>query len=89
MAELERLARRTVPHAAAARALAERLPGVDSSGRGDDAVIGTATRLGAWVVTSDDELQHRLRDLGVTVLAPRDRHRLELAPGRPAKLGNR
>ncbi len=91
LAELDRLVLRRTPDAAAARALAARYPVVRAPGRGDDAVLLCARRSGAWVVTADRALRERLVAEGVTVLAPRDRHRLERFPGvpraRPPSLG--
>jgi rRNA-processing protein FCF1 len=83
LAELDRLAARGTPEAAAARALAARYHTVTAIGRGDDAVLRVAVRLGAWVVTADRELRARLSARGVGVLTPRDRHRLEAYPAHP------
>jgi rRNA-processing protein FCF1 len=90
--ELDRLVEREVPNASAARALARRYPALASPGRGDDAVVRVARRWGTPVVTGDAELRDRLRAAGVAVLAPRDRHRLELhapQPSRTARRGRR
>ncbi len=76
--ELDRLAERGAPGAAAARALAERFDRLEVHAEGDDGVLEGARRTAAVVVTADRELQDRLRESGVAVLAPRDRHRLEL-----------
>jgi uncharacterized protein len=79
--ELDRLSERGTPEASAARALAARYPSLRSPGTGDDAIVRVAVRAGAWVVTADRDLRGRLRERGVTVLSPRDRHRLELHRG--------
>jgi rRNA-processing protein FCF1 len=79
--ELDRLVARSTRHAVAARALAERFARLSGSGHGDDAVVAAAVRRRAVVVTADRALQARLRARGIAVLAPRDRHRLELRPG--------
>jgi rRNA-processing protein FCF1 len=76
--ELDRLVARGIPEAAAARALAARYPVVPAPGKGDDAVLRSAVRTRAWVVTADRALRERLTHRGVTVLSPRDRHRLEV-----------
>jgi rRNA-processing protein FCF1 len=78
--ELDHLVERHTPHAAAARDYSTRFVLVASKGDGDDAVVEVALRKRAFVVTADQELQARLRRQGVSVLAPRDRHRLELQP---------
>jgi rRNA-processing protein FCF1 len=83
LAELDRLVARDVPRASAARALARRYPIAASRGAGDDAILATAARRRAVVVTADRELAARLVERGITVLVPRDRHRLEALPGRP------
>lgn len=75
--ELDRLVARSTPDATAARALAGRYRTVATSGRGDDAVVAAAGRLGAAVVTADRGLRQRLTAAGNMVLYPRDRHRLE------------
>jgi len=80
--ELDRLVARGVPEARGALALAQKFPVVPVEGRGDLAILATAVRLGAWVVTADRALAERLRREGVSVLVPRDRHRLELHRGR-------
>jgi len=90
--ELDRLVADGTPQATAARTMAERFPVVRARGRGDAAVLEAAVRRGAWVVTADRALAARLVAVGVTVLVPRDRHRLErvmgaLAP--PARSGRR
>ena len=84
LAELDRLAARGAPHAAAARALAGRLRPVASEGRGDDAVVRAAFALRASVVTGDRRLAGVLRGVGVAVLMPRDRVRLDLKLPRAA-----
>jgi rRNA-processing protein FCF1 len=84
--ELDRLVDRKEAGASAARALAERYRLVRSRGTGDDAILEVARRRHGWVVTADQELRGRLVMNGVTVLAPRDRHRLEtFLPRPPAK----
>ncbi|MGA9043658.1 MAG: hypothetical protein ACLP8V_01095 [Thermoplasmata archaeon] len=80
--ELETLAARGVPGARAATALAQKFPALAVAGRGDAAILNAAVRHGAWVVTADRALAERLRRRGVSVLVPRDRHRLDLHPGR-------
>ena len=92
LAELDRLTERGALHAAAARAFARRLRPVPSEGRGDAAVVRTASQLRASVVTGDRRLADALRGVGVAVLMPRDRARLDLKlpraaaapPGRPS-----
>jgi rRNA-processing protein FCF1 len=83
--ELVRLAARGIPRAAAARALSERYGRLTSEAEGDDGVLASARRRRAVLLTADRELQQRARALGLSVLVPRDRHRLELLPGRPAR----
>lgn len=80
--ELDGLAVRGVAGARLASALARKFPRIPAVGRGDAAILEAATRVRAWVVTADRELADRLHARGVTVLAPRDRHRLESHPGR-------
>ncbi len=80
--ELDRLVARGVPGARGASALAQKFPVAPVEGRGDAAILKAAVRNGAWVVTADRALAERLRSEGVTVLVPRDRHRLELHRGR-------
>jgi rRNA-processing protein FCF1 len=80
--ELGRLAARGILEARGASALAERFPVLSVEGRGDAAVLDAAVRYHAWVVTADRMLAQRLRRRGVTVLVPRDRHRLETLRGR-------
>ena len=82
LGELDRLARSLTPGAVAARALADRFERVETSIRGDGGVLDAARRLGAWVVTADRDLQRRLVAHHVTVLRPRDQHRLETVEGR-------
>lgn len=81
--ELDRLVARETPGAAAARRFADRFELTSAPGLGDDAVLAAALRERAVVVTADRDLQARLRRHGVPVLAPRDRHRLELRPAEP------
>jgi len=57
--ELDRLVSRSTPDARAARAFAERYRVERSAGRGDDAIVRVAVRLGAWVVTADRGLRAR------------------------------
>jgi rRNA-processing protein FCF1 len=85
--ELERLAARGTPGGAGARALAERFGEVPSEGDGDDGVLEAAVREGAILLTADRELQARARAAGLSVLAPRDRHRLELRRAVPLGTG--
>ena len=87
--ELDRLKDRATPGAAGARALAEKFARTPARAEGDDAVAEVALRKRAIVVTADRGLQERLRASGISILAPRDRHRLELHPGRPEQLGRR
>ncbi len=82
--ELDRLAVSGTPRAEAARRLAARLPREATAERGDAGIIDVARRLRATVVTADRELQDRLLALGIPVLVPRDRHRLERRDGRRA-----
>jgi rRNA-processing protein FCF1 len=81
--ELDRLVTRATPDAGAARTLADRFGSTPAVREGDAAVLEVARRESALVVTADRELQTRLRAGGITVLAPRDRHRLEMRLGRP------
>jgi rRNA-processing protein FCF1 len=83
--ELESLVAAGTPEARAARELARRFRAVPSTGDGDDGVVAAAERTAATVVTADRELQRRLLAHGISVLLPRDRHRLELTRGRPAR----
>jgi rRNA-processing protein FCF1 len=80
--ELDRLVERATPGAAGARALAEKFARTAVASDGDDSVVEVAVRERAIVVTADRGLQERLRAAGLSVLAPRDRHRLELRPPR-------
>ena len=83
LGELVRLLVRRTPDAAATRAIASRYRTVPAAGSGDDAVLRCAVRRGGWVVTADRAFRERLLAEGVTVLAPRDRHRLErFLPGK-------
>ena len=75
--EVDRLRRRGVRHAALAAALASSLPSRPSPGSGDDAVAALALRLRAAVVTADRGLRDRLAAVGLTVLVPRQKSRLE------------
>lgn len=77
LAELRALAR-DGPDARAALRLAARYEVVPTEGRGDDAILALAVREGAAVVTADRALAARLRESGLKVLCPRERHRLEL-----------
>ena len=83
--ELDRLIARRTAGAVVARALADRFARAETPARGDTAIVELASRRGWAVVTADRALQARLSARGVTVLAPRDRHRLELRPGHPAR----
>jgi len=80
--ELERLVARHVPGATTAAAVARKFPELPVTGQGDTAVLDAAVRHRAWVVTADRALAERLRGAGVTVMVPRDRHRLELRRAR-------
>ncbi|MGA9840643.1 MAG: PIN domain-containing protein [Thermoplasmata archaeon] len=80
--ELDGLVEGRSPGAAGARSLARRFSPIPVRKRGDDAVVEAAVREHAVVVTADRGLQERLRRRGVTVLVPRDRHRLEVLPPR-------
>jgi uncharacterized protein len=82
--ELDGLVEGAAPGASGARALAAKFDRVPSTGAGDDAVLEVAVREHAVVVTADRALQERLRQRQITVLAPRDRHRLEVRPAHPA-----
>ncbi|MGA8302308.1 MAG: hypothetical protein WA691_07690 [Thermoplasmata archaeon] len=83
--ELDRLVDRATPAAAGARALADRFARTPTRAEGDEAVVEVALRERAIVVTSDRGLQERLRRCGISILVPRDRHRLELRPGRSTR----
>ena len=80
--ELGKLAEEEVPGARVASELSRRYPVVPVKARGDQGVVEAARRRRSWVVTADRALSARLRQFGVSVLVPRDRHRLELHPGR-------
>lgn len=82
LAELDHLRRRGTPHAALARALADRFPSLANPGRGDAAIVALARRRRAVVVTADRDLRDRLSGLGLAVLVPRDRARLTLVERR-------
>jgi rRNA-processing protein FCF1 len=79
--ELERLAERAVAGAANAVELARRFPGIQSHHGGDAGLLELARRSGGVVATGDQELRRRLVTAGVSVLFPRGKNRLELAPG--------
>jgi rRNA-processing protein FCF1 len=87
--ELDQLVDRGTPKAAAARAFADRFERTAARNDADDAVLEVAVREDAIVVTADRELQGRLRRRGISVLSPRDRHRLELRPGLAAPTNRR
>ncbi len=78
--ELQRLVRRRVAHARAALDLAGKFPELPTDLDGDAAIETLARDLGAWVVTGDRELRHRLTAQGIGVLFPRAGH--TLAPSR-------
>jgi len=80
--ELEKLASEEVAGSTAALELARRWPVVDAPGNADDAIVAAAQALRRPVVTADRELSERLRERGIDVYSPRDRHRLELHKGR-------
>ncbi len=79
--ELDSLVERDVQGARAAAAFARTLPILRVEGRGDDAILEYAAQHDVRVLTADRALGKRLRERGVDVLAPRDRHRLELRLG--------
>jgi rRNA-processing protein FCF1 len=86
LGELDALAERRVNGARPARELAGTFRELAGPGRGDDGIVRAAVGTGGWVATADRELARRLVARGITVLAPRDRSRLELhrgGPGRP------
>ena len=83
--ELDRLIGRRTAGAIAARALADRFRRAETALEGDEAIVELAVRRAWLVVTADRELQRRLAERGIAVLVPRDRHRLELRPGRSAR----
>jgi rRNA-processing protein FCF1 len=83
--ELDRLAARATPGAAGARALAAKFASVPAAAEGDAGVIEAAVRERAIVLTADRALQDLLRSRGLAVLAPRDRHRLELRRARRSR----
>jgi rRNA-processing protein FCF1 len=85
LGELDRLILRDTPGAAAARALGAKYRRLSSAGTGDDAVVRAAVQYRAWVVTSDRALRERLSREGVTVLSPRDRHRLQIHAAQRAR----
>ncbi|HXW66697.1 MAG TPA: hypothetical protein VEL82_02280 [Thermoplasmata archaeon] len=80
--ELERLVATGEPRAALARTLATRYDAIAESSEGDEGVVACAARERAVVVTADRALRARLLALGLDVLSPRDRHRLERTRGR-------
>jgi rRNA-processing protein FCF1 len=82
-AELAQLERRGVAGAKLARSLAETLPTLPVSGRGDDGLLAAAVEHDAVVATADRALAERLRTAGRSVLVPRDRARLELLGPKP------
>ncbi len=88
--ELDTLVERGVREAGPARELARTFRALPSSGRGDAGILRAAVETGGWVATADRALARRLAARGVTVLAPRDRARLEVrlgeAPGSGAEL---
>ncbi len=87
LGELDRLCERRIPGATTARALASRFRPLPASGRGDEAIVNTAVRLSAWVVTADRGLAERLGARGLVVLAPRAGGRLVVVP--PKRGGSR
>ncbi len=80
--ELDGLAKSLTPGAMAARALSDRFTVLLTREHGDDGVIEAAIAAHAAVVTADRELRRRLAVRGIMALVPRDRHRLEVVPGR-------
>ena len=85
VSELVRLVREGVAGAVAAREYARRFPVLAAQGLGDDAVLASAVLRGASVVTADRDLAQRLVARRVSVLVPRDRHRLHLVRGAPVR----
>ena len=83
--ELDRLEARGTPQAAGARAFAARFEVVPARAEGDAGVLEATRREDATLVTADVELQGTARSVGISVLVPRDRHRLELHRDRPAR----
>jgi len=79
--EIRELVHREVRGARSAAELARKFPVLPNSGKGDAAIVDSAVRERATVVTADRELANRLRARGLSVLIPRDRHRLELRRG--------
>jgi rRNA-processing protein FCF1 len=76
--ELDVLIARRTAGSRAAREIAGHL-GIESTPRsGDAGVVDLAERTQGLVATADRELQRRLMERGVGVLAPRDRAHLEL-----------
>ena len=76
--ELEKLAEGGDRHAKAALRLAERYPEEMAEGKGDDAILKAAVRMGegALVVTNDAGLRKRLKDAGVRTAYLRQRQYL-------------
>ncbi|MCW6169107.1 MAG: PIN domain-containing protein [Thermoplasmatales archaeon] len=53
------------PHARAALELISRFEIINSEGRGDDCILETARRLGAFILTNDRGLLTRAKSLGI------------------------
>jgi rRNA-processing protein FCF1 len=85
--ELDALVERGVREAEPARELARTFRALPTSGRGDVGILRAAVETGAWVATADRALARRLAAAGVTVLAPRDRARLEVRLGEVRRSG--
>jgi rRNA-processing protein FCF1 len=76
--ELDALVARRTAGSVVARELAGRFAVESTARSGDEGVVDVAHRVHGVVVTADRQLQHRLTEAGIGVLAPRDRARLEL-----------
>ncbi len=75
------LVERGVSGARPARDLARTFRELPGPGRGDEGIVRAAVATSGWVATADRELARRLVARRITVLAPRDRARLELHRG--------
>lgn len=85
LGELDRLIERGIPHAPAARRLAERYDVLPVGRRGDIGIVELAVASGGFVVTADRGLRTRLRNAGVTVFFPRAGGQLQRFPGAPVE----
>jgi len=65
-------------HAKAALALARKYEIFQTETSGDDAIVETALRLDAYVLTNDKELRRRLRELRIPLIYLRSNHHLVL-----------